>query len=356
MFDFMAAGLPTITTEVGARGIVSTGQKPFEQVALSGFPNAIERLIADSDARNALSVCARNTVEKFYAWERISPTFGCLLRKRWQEKAHLRPFFTVVIPSYERPHMLDTLFDRLKEQTERSFEVVVVDQSVQRWLGADVEHGFQVTYVHSVVKGAVSARNLGGYLASGSVIAFTDDDCEPVPTWLTNAKKYFDKPGVVGVEGLIRSDHVGDPEWRPVTNIGFEGLGFMTANLFVRNERFQQLDGFDLAFDEPHFREDTDFGWRLQQIGAVPYAADAVVYHPAHRRDLVRESHAERNRFFEKDAILLNKHPDRYQTLFFAERHFQFTAGFWEHFQRGADKYNVALPSWIEDSRRGGTS
>ena len=40
---------------------------------------------------------------------------------------------------------------------------------------------------------------------------------------------------VVGLEGLICSDHEDDPDWRPVTNVGFEGIGFMTANLMVRS-------------------------------------------------------------------------------------------------------------------------
>ncbi|WP_198338886.1 glycosyltransferase [Lysobacter capsici] len=352
MFDFMAAGLATVTTEIGCRGIVHTGEMPFEVAPVSGFVEAVRRLVDDVERRDEIALRARKVVENFYAWERISPSLGRLLRKRWEEKQGAAAYFTVVIPSYERPALLDRLMDRLRAQVERDFEVVIIDQSAERWPAVEHDHGFPLTYVHSPIKGAVKARNFGGYLASGKVIAFTDDDCEPKPTWLSNARDHLRDPSVVGLEGLVSSDHLGDPDWRPVSNKGFEGIGFMTANLLVRNEVFQRLDGFDLSFDEPHFREDSDFGWRMQALGAVPYCEDVEVYHPAHKRDVARESSAERTRFFEKDALLLKKHPERYKTLFFAEEHYVHTNGYWEHLERGASKYQVKLPSWIKDLRQ----
>lgn len=351
MFDFMAAGLATVTTEIGCRGIVHSGEKPFEVVPIAGFVDTVQRLSTDTARREELAKRARSVVENFYAWERISPWLGILLRKHWQEKQEARRYFTVVIPSYERHSLLDRLMRCLQAQLERDFEVVVIDQSTAPWPGAHTDQGFPLTYVHSPVKGAVKARNLAGYLASGEVIAFTDDDCEPKPTWLSNARKHLADPSVAGLEGMVSSDHLDDPEWRPVTNVGFEGIGFMTANLFVRNALFQSLDGFDLSFDEPHFREDSDFGWRMQEVGAVPYCADVEVYHPAHRRDVARESMAERTMFFEKDALLLCKHPERYKTLFFSESHYLHTKGYWEHLDRGAIKYRVTLPDWIQDLR-----
>lgn len=352
MFDFMAAGLPVVTTEIGARGIAHVGAAPFVVAALDDFADAVTRLLCNESEREKYAQQARQTVEQFYAWERISPALGSLLSEHLRTKERLHPGFTVVIPTYERHQLLDRLMLRLEAQKERDFDVIVVDQSSERWPNADVKRGFPLHYVHSEVKGAVPARNLGGHLASGHVIAFTDDDCEPMPGWLMNARRWFDDPANVGIEGLIRSDHLDDPAWRPVTNIGFEGIGFMTANLMVRNEAFQQLDGFDVAFDRPHFREDTDFGWRLQELGAVPYAADVEVFHPAQRRDTQRESLDERNRFFEKDALLLKKHPDKYRQLFFMEGHYCQTAGFWAHFQRGMDMHDVPPPDWVNDVQR----
>jgi glycosyltransferase involved in cell wall biosynthesis len=257
------------------------------------------------------------------------------------------PKFSVVIPSYERHHQLDDLIACLQTQVERDFEVVIIDQSNTRWSGADGDYGFALTYFHSPVKGAVRARNTGAMLAQGELLAFIDDDCLPKPEWLLNARAYFADPKVVGIEGLIESDHLGDPNWRAVTNIGSEGIGFMTANLFVRSAVFQYLGGFDLRFDRPHFREDTDFGWRMLDLGAVPYADDVAVFHPAQKRDIARESHEARAHFFEKDALLYEKHPERYRVLFEFERHYKNRFGFAENLLRGFEQNNQKPPSWI---------
>jgi GT2 family glycosyltransferase len=128
-----------------------------------------------------------------------------------------------------------------------------------------------------------------------------------------------------------------------VTNVGFEGIGFMTANLLLRREIFLAIDGFDAQFDHPHFREDTDLAWRALACGNIPFASDVRVYHPPQRRAVSREGLAERLTFFEKDALLLKKHPERYRTLFLREAHYAKTRGFTDQLRRGATKYGVTL-------------
>ena len=178
----------------------------------------------------------------------------------------------------------------------------------------------------------------------GYFLAFIDDDCEPASDWLKTAGAVFADRKVVGVEGRVVSSRYDDPAWRAVSNDGIVGIAFMTANLLVRSAAFNRLNGFDIAFEEPHFREDTDFGWRLQTLGKVPYEDDVCVYHPPHRRNVARESQATRDSFFEKDALLLKKHPERYAELLKVEHHWTENRGYWPHMARGAVKYNVALP------------
>jgi glycosyltransferase involved in cell wall biosynthesis len=348
MFDFMAAGLPTLTTPVGGRGI-ETGTEAFVTATRGDFVQQLGALVADEPRRNALSIGARHEAERHYAWEQISPALGRLLHRRHAKKASgsPHPYFSVVVPTFERADSLRRLLDRLAVQAEESFEVIVVDQSAESWPGADLQFAFDLLYVRSDIRGAVRARNLGASLASGDVIAFIDDDCEPSAQWLERARIILSPPDVVGIEGLIKSDRLGDPEWRSVTNEGFSGLGFMTANLLVRRTAFQRLNGFDIAFEEPHFREDTDFGWRLQQLGRVPFSDAAWVFHPPHRRSIERESLPERLALFQKDALLIKKHPDRYRELFFAEAHFKRTPGFARQLLLGAEKHGVKLPDYI---------
>jgi len=214
------------------------------------------------------------------------------------------------------------------------------------WQVPDHYASLDILYEHTDLKGTSRARNLGGWLARGDVLAFTDDDCQPEPDWLKNATRCFEDAGVVGVEGLVVSDHVNDPDYRAVTNVGFEGIGYMTANLLLRRDVFNAIDGFDEQFDVP-FREDTDLGWRACALGAIPFAHDVRVFHPPHKRSVAREAHAARVRFFEKDALLLKKHPERYRALFLKEGHYLNTEGFHEHFRRGAQKYGVKIDEFL---------
>ncbi len=347
MFEFMAAGLPTVTTEIGARGIFKE-INAFKVCSKENFADAILEILNNHNMWEKYSYRARCLVTEKYSWERISPFLGKVLLRNLEGKRKGRPYFSIIVPTYERHHHLSNLIKKLTEQTFKDFEVIIVDQSKNYWKVPDIAKDLSVYYYHTDIKGAVKARNIGLALALGDVIAFTDDDCEPYPDWLENAYKYFKEKDIIGIEGLIKSDNISD-NFRCVCNEGFEGIGFMTANLFILREMANRVNGFDEAFDNPHFREDTDFAWRLLNYGKIPYARDVVVYHPPHPRNIKRESLEERVKFFEKDALLAKKHPELFIVLFKREAHYIKTPGYWENFLRGCLKYNCA---WILERLR----
>lgn len=346
MFDFMAAGLPVVSTPTGARGILADGEN-MAVVAPDGLADAISALVADPARARSMGRAARDTVERSYSWERISEQTGALLSRRRARLGRPTPYFSVVVPTYERHASLTSLIRLLAQQAFGDFEVVVVDQSAEPWPDHDEDFGLDLLYVHTDLRGAVFARNRGAGLARGEVVAFIDDDCQPSQDWLAAAHAELSTRDIVGLEGLISSGDKFDPDWRAVTNDGFEGIGFMTANLFVRSRVFQELDGFDVAFDHPHFREDTDLGWRMQALGAVPFSRGAAVYHPPQPRALERESVETRSKFFEKDALLLRKHPQKYPELLLRERQWKHNPYFWAYFFRGLERYGVEAPEAV---------
>jgi hypothetical protein len=341
MLDFMAAALPIVTTPVGARGLQASGEPPFLVASREEFPDGVRRALDDRSLAASLGEAGRRTAVERYSWERLSPALGRLLHRHRTTLGAPKPVVSVIVPTYERHAVLDVLMECLSRQTIANFEVIVVDQSAAPWQ-CGRSTGLDLVYVHTDVRGAAHARNTGAFYARGDVLAFTDDDCRPDADWLEAGLKYFEDSAVVGVEGVVISDHAHDDRFRPVTNVGFEGIGFMTANLFLRRETFLAIDGFDARFDQP-FREDTDLGWRALDRGRIPVARDVRVYHPPQPRAIAREALAARVRFFEKDALLLKKHPERYRTLFVREQHYANTPGFAEHFLRGAQKYQVEI-------------
>jgi glycosyltransferase involved in cell wall biosynthesis len=345
MFDFMAAGLPVISTPTGARGI-NLFETALHICAAHEFAAALRQMLADQEYARRLGTAARRLACESYSWERLSPRLGRLLTRQRTTARRPRPAFSVIVATYERQAHLPKLLDCLARQTCPDFEVILVDQSSSRWEVPDEYSSLDIVYEHTDLKGTSRSRNLGAWLARGDVLAFTDDDCQPEPDWLKNATRYFKDARVVGVEGLIVSDRVNDPDYRAVTNVGFEGIGFMTANLLLRRDIFNAIDGFDEQFDVP-FREDTDLGWRACALGEIPFGHDVRVFHPAAARTVEREALSERVRFFEKDALLLKKHPDRYRALFLKEAHYLYTKGFQEHFRRGAVKYGVKVDEFL---------
>jgi glycosyltransferase involved in cell wall biosynthesis/GT2 family glycosyltransferase len=350
MFEFMAAGLPIVTTAVGARGC--DGLDPaFVIASAHAFASTVRTVLADRDRACSMGAAGRRLVSERYSWERISASLGRLLRRHRTQLGKPRPAVSVIVPTYARHDVLDALMECLAAQTAKNFEVIVVDQSETPWQ-CDASLPFDLEYVHTDVKGAGNARNTGAFYARGDILAFTDDDCRPDADWLENGLRYFANHGVIGVEGLVVSDRAHDDHYRAVTNVGFEGIGFMTANLFLRRDTFHAVGGFDALFDPLPFREDTDLGWRALEHGSIPYGADVRVYHPPQPRASEREALGARARFFENDALLLKKHPDRYRTLFLRERHFAHTPGFFDHLQRGATKYGVQIDDFYLSHRQ----
>jgi GT2 family glycosyltransferase len=246
---------------------------------------------------------------------------------------------SVIVPTYERPLHLHKLLRRLSKSSFRYFEVIVIDQSAVAANIEDFKKTLVIQYHHVSFRGAALARNFGAKFAKGAIIAFIDDDCIPAKTWLENAYICFSHNEIVGLEGRIYPERnkTNPLKYRIVSNVGRENYAFMTANLFVLRELFVKLEGFDERFNDPHFREDTDFGWRLQNVGEVMFSNDVKVLHPSE----LQKAGENRNNFFVHDVLLFMKHPEKYLKLFVLEQHYIYTEGFWDYFLQGFVRHNA---------------
>lgn len=71
VFDYLAAGLPLITTAIGARGIDFTNGEDSIIAGLDEFPKLIKKLSDDPELRNRISIKARKLAER-YDWSQIA--------------------------------------------------------------------------------------------------------------------------------------------------------------------------------------------------------------------------------------------------------------------------------------------
>lgn len=77
MFDFMASGLPIITTKVGARGICTKDSAGIRVRTREGIADAIDDFCKlDADELRTLGLQNRKWTEDYFSWESISPAVG----------------------------------------------------------------------------------------------------------------------------------------------------------------------------------------------------------------------------------------------------------------------------------------
>jgi len=74
MLDYFAAGLPVISTPIGARGLPVRDGEHLLIRDLADFPEAITRLLADPARIDTLTAAARRLVDEDFNWQRIGAT------------------------------------------------------------------------------------------------------------------------------------------------------------------------------------------------------------------------------------------------------------------------------------------
>lgn len=189
------------------------------------------------------------------------------------------PTFTCVIPTHGRAHLLVDALASVAAQTVAPLEVLVVsdmdDPESERIVAASSVAAI-ARFVRSSPNGASNSRNTGAAAATGTHIAFLDDDDEWLPEHLELAR-----------DALIATGSDATASWFDVFGDGYrhegerivDGLtaprviaknwGSTGSNLVVSRTAFDAIDGFD---GELTTKNDTDFFYRLLRSGAT-YAA-----------------------------------------------------------------------------------
>jgi GT2 family glycosyltransferase len=209
--------------------------------------------------------------------------------------ATAEPTFSVIVPSHGRPAQLARCLAAASaiDYPANRFEVIVVDdgspepvEAVPGWSS----HGPRLTIVRQSNGGPAAARNAGARAARGRFLAFTDDDCQPAPGWLTALATVFDRQPDALVGGRV-INALGDNVYAEASqqlvdylcgyyNADPENARFFTSNnIAVSKEAFLAAGGFDETFVLPA-AEDRELcdRWHHRQ-GRLVYAPAAVVHH-----------------------------------------------------------------------------
>jgi GT2 family glycosyltransferase len=222
---------------------------------------------------------------------------------------------SVVVPTYNRKHLLLALLDSLRSQTiaPETFEIIVVcdggtDGTSEEVAGLAANDA-RIHLIQQQQGGPAAARNAGARAAKGQFIAFTDDDCVASPHWLEKLIEPFAGPETVAVQGKTITDlALVGPLTHQVVNES-QSYVMPTCNVAYRRDLFVQMGGFDERF--LFLNEDVDLGWRFETTGRISFAPDALIIHPPRKETFSKK--ARWVRFLESEFLLFYKDPVKYR-------------------------------------------
>lgn len=229
---------------------------------------------------------------------------------------------SVVVATYNGARTLNACLDSLLRLKYPSYEVILVDDGSTDQTPEIAKQFPSVHYIRQDNLGLSSARNTGIAVATGEIVAFTDDDCRADEDWL----HYL-------VGDLLRSEFVGigghnflPPEDSHVAAAVMVSPGG-PAHVMLTDREAEHIPGCNMAFykwalDEiggfdPIYRkagDDVDVCWRLQQRNyKIGFSPAGFVWH--YRRSTVKAYLKQQAGYGEAEALLAQKHPEYFNSL-----------------------------------------
>ena len=198
-------------------------------------------------------------------------------------KMNYQGLFSIIVPVYNRPDEVRELMESLSRQTDRGFEVVIVEDGSTISCKATAESfspQVALQYFYKDNEGRSPARNFGMKHAHGDYFVFVDSDCILPPDYIENLRKTL---------GKTPADCFGGPDdaHSSFTDtqkaINFAMTSFLTTggirggkvqmekfvprtfNMGFSREVYEKVGGF-----REMFSEDIDMSTRIRLAGYSP--------------------------------------------------------------------------------------
>jgi len=229
------------------------------------------------------------------------------------------PRVSVIIPSYNRAHVLERALDSVFAQTFTDFEVIVVDDASTdntAELVAGIDDSRLRFLRHETNQYAGGARNTGMAAAKGEYIAFLDSDDLWLPHKLREQVAQLDEAGsdwVAGYTGALVNMKGGlneRSEYRPrhtgdvLRNYLLGEFTIWTPTFIFRRALLDEVGNFDPDLIRG---EDIDFYLRILQKGKLACLTEPAVELFIEVDKGVADTAAESDRLFlEKNAALID--------------------------------------------------
>ncbi|MGC1307863.1 MAG: glycosyltransferase [Phormidesmis sp.] len=238
------------------------------------------------------------------------------------------PLLSIIIPTYNRPHLLPRSVQSALGQTFEDLEVIVVDDGSPQPVDLPDNRRLSVVKLPKN-RGIAATRNAGLRAAKGRYVTFLDDDDQLLPTMAEVAlaalkEAVLPQPVAVlmGIEVISPSGEVIQTRLPPVLPKGAHffleeikpGESFLSKQtLVVERELLLSIGGYDEAFSS---REHTELFLRLNPVCSLlglPVIAYRLISHSGarlSRTPALRQ--VDFNRLITKHRALFESHPKQF--------------------------------------------
>lgn len=185
---------------------------------------------------------------------------------------------SVIIPTKDRPLLLESLLGAINHQSLNPIEVIVVDSSEHINKKIMNETRYKIKYIRSVVKSAAIQRNIGieNIDKNSELLIFLDDDVLPDSNYFEEISKCFVNPDIIGVSGLAINPKAPYSRTPPSGLIGFLHRIFL---LDSRTDGEILKSGVNIPVRKEHgvFVVEWLIGcsaWRYSRLGETRFESD----------------------------------------------------------------------------------
>lgn len=199
---------------------------------------------------------------------------------------------SIIVPVYNRPDEISDLIKSLREQTDKGFELVLVEDgsTIPSLPDNHKEDSFTLKYFKKGNEGRSIARNYGMERADGDFFIFVDSDCILPPDYIAKLRMSLEKSDVDCFGGPDAA-HESFTDIQKAINysmtaflttggirggkVSMEKFTPRTFNMGFSRKVYDKVGGF-----REMFSEDIDMSTRIRRAGfKIALFPDVYVYH-----------------------------------------------------------------------------
>ena len=202
--------------------------------------------------------------------------------------------YSIIVPVFNRPDEVDELLESLSNQTQKDFEVIIVEDGSVKTCKDVCDKYADILVLHYYAKensGPGQSRNYGAERAKGEYLIILDSDVVLPSGYLAAVDKELTKNPTEAFGG----PDAAHPSFTPIQKaISYSMTSFFTTggirggkakldkfyprsfNMGIRRDVYLKLNGFS----KMRFGEDIDFSYRIVEAGYKPRLfPEAWVWH-----------------------------------------------------------------------------